>query len=187
MLALIAGSFIWYPRAVALPIGMTAPAQPLQQDLQRPEKWIKGDYTITALARYQLTAKVLGKKSYVDTQTGDIAPYDLALGWGEMSDASVLQSLKITQSDRWFYVYWRHSPISSDQIMQNSANTHILPANEFLARKVQGLKDDQVIFLKGYLVEVSKADGFIWRSSLSRKDTGNGSCEIFWVEDIQVL
>jgi hypothetical protein len=70
--------------------------------------------------------------------------------------------------------------------MQNSANTHILPSNQGVAQKIQDLKPDQIVFLKGYLVEVSKKDGFIWRSSVTRADTGNGSCEIFWVEDIEI-
>ena len=184
--ALGIGVFVWFPRAPELPIGITAPGQPLQQSLQKPSSWKKGDYTLTALASYQLTARILGKKAYHNSNNGDLAPFDLALGWAEMSDSSVLENLKITQSGRWFYVYWRDPPIAPTKIMQSSANTHILPANDIIAQKIQNLKADQVIFLKGHLVEVSKADGFIWRSSLTRDDTGNGSCEIFWVEDVEV-
>ncbi len=185
VIALGIGGFVWYPRASALPMGITAPGQPLQQSLQKPLNWIKGDYSVTALASYQMNARILGKKSYQHSETGDIAPIDLALGWAQMSDSGVLEKLKITQSNRWFYVYWRDPPISPDEIMQSSANTHILPANERVAQKLKSLEKDQIVSLKGYLVEVSKADGFIWRSSLTRNDTGNGSCEIFWIEEIQ--
>jgi hypothetical protein len=187
VLALLIAGFMWLPKTSALPLGMTAPSEPVQESLDKPSSWQKGDYTVTALATYQLTARILAKKSYGFTDTGDIAPFDLALGWAEMSDAATLQSLKITQSGRWFYVYWRDPPISPTRIMQTSANTHILPANNAILEKVQNLKEDQVVFLKGYLVEVSKSDGFIWTSSLNRNDTGNGSCEIFWVEDLRVV
>jgi hypothetical protein len=187
VVALIIAGFTWFPRASAMPLGMMAPGEPVQENAQESSSWQSGAYTVTALANYQLTARILGKKAYGSTNTGDIAPFDLALGWAEMSDASVLQHLKITQSGRWFYVYWRDPPISPTRIMQTSANTHILPANQAVLEKVKNLKEDQVVFFKGYLVEVSKADGFIWRSSLSRNDTGNGSCEIFWVEDVRVV
>jgi hypothetical protein len=186
-LALAIGSFIWFPKASEIPLGMTAPGQPLQESLQKPSSWVVGDYTVTALASYQLTARILGKKAYQSTDTGDIAPFDLALGWSEMSDSGVLDKLKITQSGRWFYVYWRDPPIAPTRIMQTSANTHILPANDVVVQKLEDVKKDQVVFFQGHLVEVTKADGFVWRSSLSRDDTGNGSCEIFWVEDIRVV
>lgn len=184
LFALGIGGFVWYPRVSAVPMGITVPLQPLQQTLQKPLHWIRGDYTISALASYQMSARILGKKSYKASETGEIAPFDLALGWAEMSDSGVLEKLKITQSNRWFYVYWRDPPISPDQIMRSSANTHILPANANIAQKLHALEKDQVVSLKGYLVEVSRPDGFYWRSSLTREDTGNGSCEIFWVEDI---
>jgi hypothetical protein len=38
----------------------------------------------------------------------------------------------------------------------------------------------------GYLVEVRGRDGFRWRSSLTREDTGNGACELVWVEKLDV-
>ena len=40
--------------------------------------------------------------------------------------------------------------------------------------------------MKGYLVKITKADGWHWISSLKRDDTGGGSCELFWVEEVSV-
>ena len=36
------------------------------------------------------------------------------------------------------------------------------------------------------LIEVRGADGWRWRSSLTREDTGAGACELVWVERIAV-
>ena len=44
----------------------------------------------------------------------------------------------------------------------------------------------QVITLHGYLVEVRANDGWHWRSSLTRNDTGNGACELVWVESVEI-
>jgi hypothetical protein len=37
----------------------------------------------------------------------------------------------------------------------------------------------------GYLVDIRGADGFTWSTSLSRTDTGDGACEVFWVERLE--
>ena len=41
--------------------------------------------------------------------------------------------------------------------------------------------------IEGWLVEARAADGWRWRSSLTRDDTGGGSCELVFVRDLQVL
>jgi len=37
------------------------------------------------------------------------------------------------------------------------------------------------------LVEVKAQDGWTWRSSLSREDTGNGACELMLVEEVRLI
>ena len=36
-------------------------------------------------------------------------------------------------------------------------------------------------------MEVKAQDGWTWRSSLSREDTGGGSCELMLVEEVRVI
>ena len=47
--------------------------------------------------------------------------------------------------------------------------------------------DTTLIYLKGQLVEVKSSDGWTWRSSLSREDTGGGACELMLVEEVRVI
>jgi hypothetical protein len=151
------------------------------------EPWRKESFTFTPLANYDLTARVLSKKLYTSDPSAEISPVDLALGWQEMSDARVLEKLDITQEDRWYYVAWRDSLIDRDTIIAHSANTHILPASSEVAATIANVQKDQVVRLRGSLVEVTTTDGFLWKSSLSRLDTGNGSCEVFWVESVEII
>jgi hypothetical protein len=51
-----------------------------------------------------------------------------------------------------------------------------------VARRLKDVRPGQVVRLRGYLVAVTADDGWQWRSSLSRTDTGSGACELFWVE-----
>ena len=43
------------------------------------------------------------------------------------------------------------------------------------------------IHLSGLLVEASGPGTGTWRSSLSRTDTGNGACELVWVEELSLI
>lgn len=40
--------------------------------------------------------------------------------------------------------------------------------------------------IRGLLVNVARADGYNWKSSRSRGDSGPGACELIWVEELQV-
>jgi hypothetical protein len=175
----------WRSEASPLP-GMSAPAEPFQE-VSNATPWQQGDYLITPLANYTVTARVLSKKEYTKDKSATLSPVDLALGWGVMSDAAVLSDLRISQSGRWFYVYWKDATVDTNQVMTHSANTHILPATPEIARKVKTIERNQVVHLQGYLVQVTKRDGFLWRSSLTRSDTGDGSCEVLWVTEVEVV
>jgi len=42
------------------------------------------------------------------------------------------------------------------------------------------------VTLRGWLIDVDAADGWHWRTSRTREDTGGGACEIIWVESVAV-
>ena len=46
------------------------------------------------------------------------------------------------------------------------------------------IKKDDLVYLKGALIEIQAPDGWRWKSSLSREDTGNGACELMRVDSI---
>jgi hypothetical protein len=63
----------------------------------------------------------------------------------------------------------------------------LIPASKQIAKQLKAIDQDDLIYLKGQLVEVTAADGWTWRSSLSREDTGNGACELMLVEEVRVI
>ncbi len=117
-----------------------------------------------------------------------MAPIDLALGWGEMSDQAVLDRLTISQSSRFYwYEYQLPPPISQDAIVRHSANVHIIPADDEVKAECKRLRAGELIHLDGELVEVTGPGISTWRSSLRRDDTGNGACEVLFVEHVWKL
>jgi len=79
-------------------------------------------------ATFKIAARVLGNKRYHDWQAS-IMPRDLALGWGEMSEQTVDDTIQWRQSGRWYHYEWSHaSPYDGQTIAAHSANIHIVPA-----------------------------------------------------------
>lgn len=161
--------------------------EPEQHLVHQTEPWTMGAYTVTPLATYRVEAVVLSKRAYRADREAEASPLDLALGWGAMADASVLSSYRISQRDRWYFVRWARSPLGVDDIVRSSANTHIVPATPSLRAELEAVAPGDVVRLQGYLVELSGDDGWRWRSSLSRDDTGAGACEVLWVESVEVV
>jgi len=181
----------WFsePSKVDLPAGAFAPDEPYQKNIKdAPDFDLKG-YRITPLASFDLNAKILSKKRYRLDREADLAPYDLALGWGVMSDQSVVETLKIRQANRWYMYSGEHAkvPYSFDVIARSSANMHIVPANGTIEKQLAELRAGSIINLSGKLISASHSDGFKWSSSLTRNDKGGGACELFYLESVRVV
>jgi hypothetical protein len=75
-------------------------------------------------------------------------------------------------------------PIPQHEIEIHAANTHIIPADDIIRRQLSNIKVGQLVKIKGLLVEAKRANGWHWRSSLSREDVGNGACELIYVTQL---
>ena len=162
--------------------GIPAAQDPQQTSSAVPRAFDHDGYTITPLAKYDITAVVLSRSRYRNDADAALAPVDLALGWGPMSVSGVINNLKISQSGRWYEYSWSGDPpLDPGQISRHSANTHCLPATAEVKKRLLAVKRHELVSLQGYLVEVTKGNGYRWRSSLSRDDTRGGSCEVMWI------
>lgn len=184
-------SGFWLVRSVqARPIphgpGILAPYAPTQTMLGKPGTLQFKGYTINAVARFELQARVLSKHLYRYDAGAKLSPVDLALGWGRMSDSSVLKYFSIRQSDRFYFWNANELPIPYEEVVNSSANMHMIPADEKIAKYLEGLKPGNIVYLKGYLVNITGPNGFYWNTSLTRSDSGNGACELVWVESLSI-
>lgn len=164
---------------------MPAAHDPVQTTTGLPAPFSSGDYTVTPLAHYSITAVVLGRERYRVDPGAKLAPVDLALGWGPMSVASTLNELRITQGGRFYEYRWKgEPPLEPEEIVRHSANTHCIPANAEVRRQLLAVRRHERVSLEGFLVLVSNPSGWTWRSSLTRDDSGGGACELLWVTKV---
>jgi hypothetical protein len=141
-------------------------------------------YRIQALKSYDLTARVLSREDYRWGREADLSPTDLALGWGPMADPEIIRQFKIRQRGRWYYWETPRYPIPRRDIETHSANVHIIPADDWVALKLEKVEPGDLLRLQGQLVEVRGSDGWLWRSSLTFEDTGHRACELLLLERV---
>lgn len=172
-----------------LPPGVVSGDIPLQTGVPRevgPFRLEAG--ALTPLAGFRIEARVLRREDYSIGREAAFSPTDLALGWNRMREDEVLARLDISQSSRWYRYRWQGSPpLPPREIVRSSANMHMIPSTPAVARALRGVRRDDTVRIDGWLVQVDAPDGWRWRSSLTRDDSGNGACELVYVCALQVV
>ena len=167
---------------------------PIQASYKSDEPIIKeikdGHFTMTPVAEYKISGMVVGKETYSTGWDGEISPVDLAIVWGKLAISEYDQYITYSQRNRWyFYQYKAGCPFDNSFVISHSANNHIIPANENIHEAVKTIGGKDIVVLEGVLVNIKgtyKGQPVTWNTSLSRKDTGNGSCELFYVSKVRI-
>lgn len=144
------------------------------------------DVSIDILAEYTIEAVIKSKKKYTD-YSSQIAQYDVALAWGDLNQEDINEHIKYSQSGRWYYYNWdAGSLVSGTYIAEHSSNVHLISKDSSVFKEIKKLDVNDHIKLTGYLVNVTFESG-VWRSSLTRTDTGDGACELMYVNTVELL
>jgi hypothetical protein len=183
--AVVAGEYA--PIACTLPPAFDDPAKPKQSPADGMDPFRLGHASVVPLAGFSLEARVLSRKDYARGPEAQFSPTDLALGWGPMAAPGLADALHVTQSGRWYRYRWGDAgpPLPARQILRNSANMHLVPADADVAATLAAVHAGDTVRLEGWLVRIEHDDGWRWTSSLRRDDEGLGSCELVYVCSLQ--
>ena len=170
-----------------LPPAFDDPAIPKQSPADGMDPFRLGRARVVPLAGLSLEARVLSRQDYSSGAEAEFSPTDLALGWGPMAAPGMADALNVTQSGRWYHYSWDSGgpPLPPKQIARNSANMHLIPADADVAAALDRVRAGDTVRLEGWLVRIERDDGWRWRSSLRRDDTGQGACELVYVCALQ--
>jgi hypothetical protein len=177
-------------RPIPRPPGVLAPLPPVQEEIPQGERvpLERPPYRLEPVARFHLEARVLGKRVYRADRAADLAPVDLAprlgadvghLGPGEDSPLAGPPLLLLR------LVRGAPHPPRGDRAEQRQH----APDPRGCGRgegATAGAPGGTWCGLSGLLVNVQGPQGFYWRTSTVRHDTGAGACEIVWVERLEV-
>ena len=185
------GAWHWWTseREVSHPPGIIAPGEPVQVAFDGERRIAHDRHVLHVRARFDIEARVLRKAIYRLDGGADIAPVDLGVGWGPMSDSAVVEALEFSQMGR--FLYWKprdpaRFPLHPDSILGSAAQLHLIPATRSIEARLKRLRPGERVGIGGYLVDVTGPGRFVWRTSLSRSDSGAGACEIVYVVTLDV-
>ena len=167
--------------------------EPVQVELDKPEPvTIERDgktFHIQKTHSYRVVGEVLSASTYSLAFTNEFYDVDIGLAWGDHVPA-LKDAYTFYQDHRW--LFWRADHPVSDadraDVGTHIGNQHIIPAEGHprIDRAVRWAREGDIVALEGYLVaSLDSSWQPLAKSSTSRSDTGNGACEIVWVEKFQ--
>lgn len=168
-------------------VGEVAPSDPKIVLMSNAPSFKYKDFVITPIASFSMRARVLGVEYYHWDTEAALSPMDFAVGWGKMSDSAILDNFTITQGSRWYF--WstqNYNLVNHDYIVNHSHNIHIIPSTRAIEKIADDVEKDDVVVLQGYLVSISKQDGYKWVSAVETNTAGAHSCFVLWVESISI-
>ena len=176
----------WPSSAIRHEPGVLAPREPVQAAVSGVRAIEHKGFRLLPLARFEVEARVLSTERYWMGREASLAPLDWALGWGPMSDQRVVDRLEISQGNRFYHYRWRGGspPIPVTTMVEHSANMHLIPSSSAVWGLLKAVRPGHVVRFSGQLVSARQNDGWRWDSSLTRKDSGPGACELVWVEAV---
>ena len=137
---------------------------------------------------------VLARRNYDLGEFADLAPTDLALGWGTLSDPRVIDQLSFPQyksfSSRFVVPELkRGSELSQhpwpelNQMFTALTHVHTIPGDPVIRKTLAGIRPGQVIRFKATLVDAVGPSGFHYLSSLA---LGDHNCEVAWIDELEL-
>jgi hypothetical protein len=175
--------------------------EPQQIAVQRPllRAEVKGvQYSIQPKYSYDLYGLVVSLHDsdswwdYAHREWGDhVNVVDFCVVWGENIRREAYKPLSYW-NDQW--TCWVQADSEATWMAFDPtalSNNHLVTDNPYVARELRKVRIGDQVHFRGYLVDYSVvrngAEAGTRVSSTVRTDTGNGACEVVYVEDFEVL
>jgi len=167
-----------------------APKDPYQHLIRKGVSFPFLKYRLLPIAEFKAKGLVLSIKDYRSDPNEhriSLSPTDIALGWGPMANPAVLQNFRYYQDNRRFY-YTNYQSYSEEareiEADFHVANIHIIPSNANIAKALKNIQARDMVELQGELIAVYFKGQKVWESSLTRRDSGDGACEVLFLKKI---
>jgi len=154
------------------------------------------EYVLEPLFDYDISAAVIGTSGNYLSGIREIIPFDVGLMWGGTVGSGEFRKIRCSVLVNHLYIKWYGDAKINPYDL---ANTHIIPGSPKVLAALKTLVPGDQVRLRGQLVNVraypagesgvgSPKQELL--SSTTRKDQGDGACEILYVpslEDVKVL
>jgi len=179
-LSLLSGEMAAPPNALKEPVQEESAREPFSETRGRRT------FRITPRAAYDVAARIGATERYRAGASGSLLPWDFVLTWGAVTKAPAWGHISFTQTGRFYMWSTRDESLDLGYVASHTANTHLIPASGRVASALARVRRGDVVRLEGDLVDVDGPDGFVWKTSLTRTDTGAGACETLYVRAVTI-
>lgn len=191
------GGWNWFfhERAVSHPPGIAVEVGPAIEVGETRAAWRddKG-FRYASLGRFEGRAMVLARRNYGVGEFAALAPTDLALGWGPLSDPRVVDQLSFPQYNSFYSRFVvpelkrgtelaTHSWEELDVMFKALTHVHTIPADPAIRKTLAGIRPGQVIRFRATLVDAVGPSGAHYSSSLA---LGDRNCEVAWIDELEL-
>lgn len=191
------GGWNWWhhERHVAHPAGIVVEAGPAIRLGETRAPWSddKG-FRYESLGAFEGRAMVLARRNYELGEFAALAPTDLALGWGELSDSRIVDQLTFPQmksfSSRFVVPEFRRdselrerSRQELEEMFRSLTHVHTIPGDPDIRKTLAGIRPGQVIRFRATLVQAVAPSGGRYESSVA---LGDRNCEIAWIDELEL-
>jgi hypothetical protein len=179
------------------PIDVTS--DPIQADYSQPDPIVLNRdgnaYALTPVAKYTISGRIVSQRRYRPGWdyglAAELSPVDFAMTWGDLAKPESDQYIRYDHGQRFMHYYYDPGkvPFTQQYMIEHSSNTHLIPATPNIDRVIKTVKKNEIAVLDGYLVNMrslQKQSVYTWSTSLTRKDTGGGACELMYVTEIRI-
>ncbi len=189
----------WYWRSEPIPLNEVLPqlqGEPLQLPTDKGPftfEYEGQDYEVEPTAKYSIVGLVVSHNDitsiadiYHNSSSVDVR--DICMIWGDNVATDVFHDMRFWSEPWTCWAQYRHER-ADDFNPEQLSNNHILTPDLDLRDLLFTVHRGDQIEMKGYLVNYAPSDrpDMKRKSSLTRKDTGQGACEVFFVTDLGIL
>lgn len=189
------GGWNWWhhERRVSHPPGIAVAAGPAILVGETRPPWIDDSgFRYESRGTFEGRAMVLARRNYGVGEFAALAPTDLALGWGELSDPRIVDGLAFPQmksfSSRFVVPEFRRgSELATrpraelEAVFLSLTHVHAVPGDPSIRAALAGIRPGQVIRFRATLVDAVAPSGGRYESSLA---LGDRDCEIAWFDEL---
>jgi hypothetical protein len=161
------------PTQVSLPEGQ----------IRVPHPSVPG-YELEQVATYDIVGRVVSTRFYAFDPYREVMPIDVGLAFGE---ALVTRpDVKIWHGNRFLKFQYSGTWSPSAAWLNGLTNNHMIPSSRNLLRALRSIDKNDIIRMKGELVNVWHQGHRVNTTSVTREDREGGACEIIWLKSLQI-
>ena len=113
---------------------------------------------------------------------------DLCVIWGENVKNSVYKNMDFNNGNWTCYYSWPSAEVRQHFHEDQLSNNHLLTNNTSIKQTIMNVEPGDHIRIEGILVDYANpANGFNRKTSITRKDRGQGACETIFIERFDIV